>query len=123
LTNETFTGVWFSDQPLDINEGAKEDCVLLIEIPEGVFAECEWVEEGKPYRESLIPAAIVNRYGPPKIYDHDWAGISRQRSLEIAERRPAAAEIRRAIGFFDRFGYIDAAHDADIPAVQSHAAD
>jgi len=68
---EEFSGVWFSDVPLDSNEGAKGDVVLVVNMPARVFARYEWVEEGKPYRELLIPAAIVNRYGPPRVADND----------------------------------------------------
>ena len=39
--------------------------------PDEVLAEYEWVEDGKPYREFLIPAEIVNRYGPPELVDED----------------------------------------------------
>ena len=48
--------------PLNENEGADGDTVLELEIPEAVFAEYEHVEEGKPYREAMIPAAELNRY-------------------------------------------------------------
>jgi hypothetical protein len=39
---------------------------------EGTYADqlvkqYEWVEEGKPYREFLIPTAVVNQYGPPRL--------------------------------------------------------
>ena len=78
------TGVWLSNEPLDGNEGAKGDTVLAIEIPEDLLAEYEWVEEGKPYREFMVPAEIVNRYGPPRIHDHDWAGHSRKDILGAA---------------------------------------
>lgn len=61
-TSTEFQGVWFSDVPLDANQGTKGDDFLIVEIPENVFVEYEWIEEGKPYREALIPAEIVNRY-------------------------------------------------------------
>jgi hypothetical protein len=67
LTTETFRGVFLSNTPLDINEGADGDTLLSIEIPEEVIAEFEWIEDGKPYREWCIPAKTVNRYGPPKV--------------------------------------------------------
>jgi len=67
LTDREHTGVWLSDRPLDINEGADGDRLLSIDIPEEVFRKWEeaWEESGKPYREALIPAQIVNSYGPP----------------------------------------------------------
>ena len=38
-----------------------------VDVPEEVMAEWEWVEEGKGHREFLVPAEIVNRYGPPQV--------------------------------------------------------
>lgn len=71
MTENLYTGVWFSSYPLGINEGAGGDVVLMLEIPEKIFKEYEWVEDGKNYRESLIPASIVNKYGPPVVVDED----------------------------------------------------
>lgn len=71
MTGVMHNGVWLSDRPLDFGQGAKGDDLLLLEIPDDVLAPCEWVEDGKPYREFLIPAEIVNRYGPPKPVDED----------------------------------------------------
>jgi hypothetical protein len=34
-----------------------------IEIAEEVVAPYEWVKEGKPYREWLVPAAVLNKAG------------------------------------------------------------
>lgn len=62
MTEQEYAGVWLADRPLDGNEGAAGDVLLAIEIalPDRVIAEFEWVEEGKPYREFLIPAALIN---------------------------------------------------------------
>lgn len=55
-------GVWLSDSSLAVNEGVNGDDLLVVEIVDApALAEHEWVEEGKPYREWLIPAALVNR--------------------------------------------------------------
>ena len=62
-------GVWFADRPLDINEGAEGGVVLAVEVPEERMMPFEWIEEGKPYREFLAPAAVVNRFGLPTICD------------------------------------------------------
>jgi len=34
---------------------------------ESIESITEWVEEGKPIREFLVPATLVNSYGPPEI--------------------------------------------------------
>lgn len=67
MTTETWRGVWVANTPVDINEGAKGDVVLALEIPIEIFNQYEWVEDEKTYRESLIPAEILNKYGLPKI--------------------------------------------------------
>jgi len=67
MTDQEFTGVWVSDCSLDLNEGAKGDVVLTLDVPIGVFERYEWIEEGKPYRESVIPAAILNAFETPRI--------------------------------------------------------
>lgn len=75
MTSSVYTGVWLSDQPLDANEGAGGRFLLVVEIPEEVVAPYEWVEEGKGYREFLVPANLVNNYGPSSI-EEDEEGSS-----------------------------------------------
>ena len=43
--------------------------VLTVDIPEERITRYEWIEEGKPYREFLAPAAVVNRFGLPTIHE------------------------------------------------------
>jgi hypothetical protein len=62
MTPNLYTGVWISDSPLDVNEGAEGDVVLTLVIPDALFAEHEWIEEAKTYREALVPAEELNRY-------------------------------------------------------------
>ena len=71
LTESMHKGVWLSDRPLDFGQGAKGDDLLLVEIPDDVLEPCEWVEDEKPYREFLVSAEVVNRYGPPELVDED----------------------------------------------------
>jgi hypothetical protein len=65
LTGETHQGVWFSGFPLN-DDARPGDTLLEIEMPENVAVGYEWLEEGKNYREFLIPAALANSYGPPR---------------------------------------------------------
>lgn len=67
MTAHEWKGVWLSNIPLEASEGARGNTLLSIDIPEGVVTPYEWVEEGKPYREFLIPAKIVNSFGHPSI--------------------------------------------------------
>jgi hypothetical protein len=59
---------------VDCNEGANGDQLLEIHMPEHVIAEFEWVEDGKPYREWLIQARVVNQYGPAVRVNDDGEG-------------------------------------------------
>lgn len=66
LTGAWQSGVFLSDYPLECSEGAEGDQLIRVTIPdEADVADYEWIEEGKPYREWCIPAAIVNRYPGP----------------------------------------------------------
>jgi hypothetical protein len=70
LTDREWSGVWVSDRPLDMNERNEGGEVLLqIDIAEDLLAEFEWVEEGKPFREWLVPAAVLNDAGTVKLSD------------------------------------------------------
>lgn len=62
MTEQTHAGVWLSDVPLDGNEGAMGDVLLLIimALTEAEQDQYEWVEEGKQYREWLFPATLIN---------------------------------------------------------------
>ncbi|MFO0904276.1 MAG: hypothetical protein U0939_14835 [Pirellulales bacterium] len=56
-------GVFLSNYPVDVNEGAKGDVVFEVRLEstaEELFYEREIVEQGKPYREFIVPASILN---------------------------------------------------------------
>jgi hypothetical protein len=56
---------------LDCNEGAQGDVLLAVEVPAAVVEFYEWIEEGKTYREFLVPAALVNAQGTVTLADED----------------------------------------------------
>ena len=62
LTTKLWRGVWLSDRPLDINEGATGDVLLRVELAcdEADLQTWQWKEDGKPYREWHIPAEFLN---------------------------------------------------------------
>jgi hypothetical protein len=110
------SGVWFADRPLDANDGFDGDVVLCLELPTEEFTLHEWVEDGgwPGYGYGLVPPATLNRFGPPQIYDHTFAGSSRRelvqaiRAFEQADppARAHAQEMRKAMEFFDRIGWL-----------------
>jgi hypothetical protein len=63
------TGVWISNVPLDINEGASGDVLLRIDMPERIARKYEWMEDGKHYREWLMPAQLINKHAKVSIQD------------------------------------------------------
>lgn len=75
MTDLELTGVFLSDIPLGVNEGATvaHDTLLRVtlDIPVSDLAELELVEEGKGYREWVVPAVIINRCGVVLIVGDD----------------------------------------------------
>jgi hypothetical protein len=59
-TDRLWRGVWLSNMPLE--GGAEGDILLKVELPEQIIADYEWITEGQPYREWLIPAELVNAH-------------------------------------------------------------
>lgn len=66
MTGKPWRGVWLTDRPAKAGQGSWGDVVLLVELPEHVADNFEWREAEKEHREFLIPAELVNRYGPPR---------------------------------------------------------
>lgn len=64
-SSQIFRGVWFSDRPLEINDGVTGDALIAVDLPiqDADLADFEWIEEGKPYREWLVPAELINLHG------------------------------------------------------------
>jgi hypothetical protein len=89
LTSSTHRGVWVADRALDVNEGAMGDVILVVDVPADVLEPFEWAEEGKPYREFLVPADVLNRY-PIVAQIPDWMPDDDliRRRLGLPERRP-----------------------------------
>jgi hypothetical protein len=63
--------VWVSDRPLDESEGARSCHLLVLRLnfTEAELADYEWVEEGKGYREWLVPAALLNARAQSRFDD------------------------------------------------------
>jgi hypothetical protein len=68
--DRNWSGVWFSDVPLSVFEAADGDAILAVDLPftETDLADYEWLEEGKAYREWLIPAELTNKKGTISIF-------------------------------------------------------
>ena len=62
LTNNIHHGVWVSDSPLTNQSGCSDPVVFEIDVPMDLIADHEWIEDGKPYREWLVPASVLNTF-------------------------------------------------------------
>ena len=69
LTDRLWEGVWISDKPFNDEHLSNTNTLFAIEIPEEDISDCEWAEEGNPYREWLVDDKILNSYGPPVVTD------------------------------------------------------
>lgn len=72
-TRHEYTGVWFSNIPLDANEGPQGEIVLKITTPlmEEELNYYEWKQEGISYREWLIPSEIINKNIKIEIFEKE----------------------------------------------------
>lgn len=55
-------GVWVSDRALGEEEGAFGSWVIVVEVDVDVLEPWEWIEPGKPFREFLVPAEVLNEH-------------------------------------------------------------
>jgi len=76
LTQHTFSGVWLSSEPLDENEGASGNRLLeiTVKLSQKKIKQYEFIEKGKPYREYLIPAAVLNRCANIRVIESGHNG-------------------------------------------------
>ena len=69
LTQSDRSGVWLFDRPVDERMGGGTGAVVLeLDIPEAVALAFE-TGTSLPYRQFLMPAGILNLYGPPQVLD------------------------------------------------------
>lgn len=67
LTETDYSGVWLFDRQVDKRIGGGDAAVMLeLEIPDAIAEPYEW-ETKLPYRQFLVPAALLNLYGPPRV--------------------------------------------------------
>ena len=72
-------GVWVYDEPLDEQEGALGNVVLVISgVPEAAVADFELrhADRSRSFREFLVPAGVLNRFPIVGIYPDTWVWIS-----------------------------------------------
>ena len=69
LTANTYRCVWFANTPATASDGPEGETVIVVEMPEDAALLYEWVEDGRTFREFLIPAGIANRYPIRGVYD------------------------------------------------------
>jgi hypothetical protein len=78
LTGYECDGVWVSDRPLDCNDGVPVDATSLLEVDlalsETDIADFEWVEDGKTYREWLLPADLLNAHARVRLMSNVGEG-------------------------------------------------
>jgi hypothetical protein len=72
-------GVWVTlERPWDLlitgPPPGDDPALLIVEVPETAVAESEWIEEGKGYRELLVPAEVLNRYPVHLAWECDECG-------------------------------------------------
>jgi hypothetical protein len=66
-SRKDWIGVWLSARILEQFEGGEGGEWLVIEIPDSVISDYEYLEGATPYREFLAPAELVNQYGAPTV--------------------------------------------------------
>jgi hypothetical protein len=62
--------------------------VRVIEAPESAVVPCEWTEEGKGYREFLVPADELNRHPITEVMDDRLPERDAERRARGLPERP-----------------------------------
>jgi hypothetical protein len=77
--------VWLSNAPLDGNEGAVGDTILIVQfrVPLRRLSDYEVIEEGKGYREWVMPAAFIAGHATITVFP-----ASLSRVAEIRQKLP-----------------------------------
>jgi hypothetical protein len=98
LTDELFRGVWLSEEPLDENEGAKGPVLLEVDIDlvDDALGEYEWLEDGKPYREFLIPAEVLRGHSWIQVLEFEDQVIGAPTTSGFGEKGDNLARDRAA---------------------------
>jgi hypothetical protein len=65
----------------------KGDALIGLDVPGKLFARYEWAQEGKRYREALIPASELNEHG---THSHERTVLAR-RAESFASSIPASS--------------------------------
>jgi hypothetical protein len=93
LVGMELTGVWLADKPLGGNEGANGDQVLRVAFPDRLdLSDFEVIEDGKPYREWCVPAALINTHATVTLMATDVADVIRYAHLLAEEAPPLTTE-------------------------------
>lgn len=67
MTRNLYRGVWFADRVLDDSLGISGQVCFVLDLPEALAEEYEWVGADTGYREFLIPADLVNGYSRQRV--------------------------------------------------------
>ena len=78
-TLDVHHGVWVYDEPLDEQDGALGNVVLVISgVPEAAVVAFEWLHPDhlRSFREFLVPADVLNRFPIVGVYPDNWLWLS-----------------------------------------------
>jgi hypothetical protein len=72
--------VWVTlEQPWDqvvAAVGDDDPALLVLEVPDSEVVAYEWHEQGKGYREALVPAELLNRHPAYRAWECDECGAA-----------------------------------------------
>ena len=70
----TLRGVFLAISPADVNDGAKGDQLLEVDLPDRLdLSAYAIVEEGRPAWEWCMPADVINQHGRVRLLTEDEA--------------------------------------------------
>ena len=70
----TLRGVFLAISPADVNDGAKGDQLLEVDLPDGLdLSAYAIIEEDRPAWEWCVPADVLNQHGSVRLLTEDEA--------------------------------------------------